>query len=556
MRNTPRRILLVAVFIPLLVFVLLLITLLPIISTGSAIASTGKYGMRVKDERTITVSSIPTPTQTLYLPLLAGGGLPVMESMQFFITDTSGEEQLAFLPGDPLVYHSQGTNNLFDPIQVIMQITQTGPSTPTLIYSESLSFDSGLWDHDVPSNTLVYSGIYTTTAKFVYTPYQTTTTTLLTRHVVNPPSKVITSTQQGFDKCYIPTVEEMSTWWNESPYSVFNLYMGGISFFCDDQPLDALWVHEVARQGWTFIPTWVGPQAPCSGFNHRMSANPVIAYGQGRDEALDAFTAAKDLGLLGDTVIYYDLEGYSGDAACRATVQEFLKGWNERLHELNQRAGIYGSPCRSYVTDWAVIEPPPDDVWIAHWYTYPNYYYDPDATVWGEICGLTDEMWPDHQRIKQYTGGHSENWGGTSLVIDSNVLDGEITSIPLAGTTPSPTNKGKPVVISQYGVSLDGMGLINPSQGWVLVEGRLLLTSDYGLTWSDVTPSSYTVLAADFLSPYAGWIVGRSTVHGEIALANTLDSGQTWQMQPLPELSSYNQPLATEAYIQSLDQNT
>jgi photosystem II stability/assembly factor-like uncharacterized protein len=559
MRTSPRRIVLVAVLVPLLAFVLVSITLISSVSISKAIAAAGDGGAPLELGQTIAVRATPTTTTSIYLPLLTGGGLPVLESLQFFTTNEIGEEQLAFLPGEPLIFHSEGKNNLIDPIQVDMQITQTGPVNANLIYSDSLTFYPGAWDHDVLSTTLAYTGTFTTTTQLRYLHYQPLTTTMTTRHVVNLPSRIVISEKQGFDKCYIPTVEQMDTWWQESPYSVFNLYMGGISFFCDDQPLDALWVHEVAKQGWTFIPTWVGPQAPCSSFKHRMSANPELAYEQGLGEAIAASTAAKQLGLLGDKIIYYDLEGYSvpdDDTECRSTVQEFLRGWNEQLQEMNHKAGVYGSPCRSYIADWAEIEPPPDDVWIAHWYTYPDYDYDPEATVWGELCGLTDEMWSNHQRIKQYTGGHSEKWGNVSLTIDSNILDGEITIVPLISTTVTPTTNAETVISSQYGAPISEMGLLHPGEGWVQVEGRLLLTSNNGLTWRDATPINFYILTANFRTSFDGWAIGRVTPGGKLVTAHSRDGGQSWQIQPLPSALSTNHPPATAAFMQFVGENT
>jgi hypothetical protein len=37
-----------------------------------------------------------------------------------------------------------------------------------------------------------------------------------------------------------------------------------------------------------------------------------------------------------------------------------------------------------------------------------------------------DSVFVNHQRIRQYEGGHFENWGGVSLEIDCNVLDGVV----------------------------------------------------------------------------------------------------------------------------------
>ncbi|MGB9521164.1 MAG: hypothetical protein ACPL6F_00265, partial [Anaerolineales bacterium] len=49
--------------------------------------------------------------------------------------------------------------------------------------------------------------------------------------------------------------------------------------------------------------------------------------------------------------------------------------------------------------------------------------YNPEATVWN-VYRLSNDVWNQHQRIRQYAGGHYETWGSVKLNIDSNVLDG------------------------------------------------------------------------------------------------------------------------------------
>lgn len=545
----PRRILLVTVFIPLLALIALATTLSTSLNTGKAIAAAGDKAESTRWGQTARLHfDLASPvTNTAFLPIITDGNWPIVKDFDFFITNHKGVEQEIFVPGAPLIYHSTGFNNTDDPIQVDLQITQSSPGGPRLIFSGTFVPAPGDWSYEVPSYTLAYSGVYTTTAQFIYGQNKPITT-LSTHH------SVILPTIQGFDKCYIPSIEEMGTWWNESPYSVFNLYIGGISFACDEQPLDANWVQEVAKQGWTFIPTWVGPQAPCTSYKHRMSSDPEIAYGQGRNEAQSAFTAAQELGITGNQVIYYDLEGYTDIASCRATVKEFLRGWNEKLHELNQKSGAYGSPCRSYIADWADITPLPDDVWIAHWYTFPDYYYDAYATVWDVPCDVTNELWANHQRIKQYTGGHSETWGGISLIIDSNVVDGDIATMPLPETSLTHVRSVKSVVTRQYGQPVEDMGLFNSDQGWLLVQGSVLFTDDGGLNWEEVTPDNYTVRAAEFSSPGLGWAVLEGNPRRGLYAGRTVDGGTTWEINPLPIPQAFKQSPAAEAYIQAIDE--
>ena len=192
------------------------------------------------------------------------------------------------------------------------------------------------------------------------------------------------------------------------------------------------------------------------------------------------------MGFLGNRVIYYDLEAYGASATsgCRAAVASFIRGWTERLHELGYLAGGYGSPATSHIADWASNSPPPDLIWIAVW---SFDAYDPSATVWTPKY-LSNSLWSNHQRIRQYAGGHYETWGGVKLDMDSNVLDGAVTTIPLAAGAPALVDlqAQEPQAIP----TVKGMQLLSEATGWVLQGERLLITKDGGSTWQDITPSA------------------------------------------------------------------
>jgi photosystem II stability/assembly factor-like uncharacterized protein len=251
-------------------------------------------------------------------------------------------------------------------------------------------------------------------------------------------SRTQTFEGQGFDKCEIASLSELQTWVASSPYRAVNLYIGGSARACSNQALTASFVSQLSQQGWKFIPTWVGPQAAC--YPHpapRMSYDPAVAYDEGVAEANAAIAVAADLGLtLADelgTIIYYDLENYdTGNAACHAAAQAFMSGWSARLRARGNLAGVYsnGPP----LSGFASISNAPDAVWPAHW----NYsYYNANATVW-DVYGLSNGLWTNHQRIRQYAGGHSETWGGVALTIDCNVIDGIVANV--SGDSSAPTS--------------------------------------------------------------------------------------------------------------------
>ncbi len=67
-------------------------------------------------------------------------------------------------------------------------------------------------------------------------------------------------------------------------------------------------------------------------------------------------------------------------------------------------------------------------VWLA-WWNYTTY--NPNASVYGSSC-VSDSLWSNHQRIHQYTGSHDESWGGITINVDSNAVDG-ILAVPYQG---------------------------------------------------------------------------------------------------------------------------
>ena len=270
---------------------------------------------------------------------------------------------------------------------------------------------------------------------------------------------------QGFDKCEMANLTQMQTWWNSSPYNAVNLYFGGVSRACANSLLTSSFLASLRAQGWRFIPTWVGLQASCTGYAHRMSSNAATAYQQGKDEADSAIAVALALGLTNvdgsGTVIYYDLEAYNtADANCRAAANAFVSGWSEVMQAAGNLAGVYGASCGSAPTDWASLAHVPDALWIANWYGNPGTVsYTRTASVWNAAC-LSNTLWPNHQRLRQYAGTHTETWGGVSFSIDSNVLDGPLTVTNGTGDASAPSAPSNPV-------PADGAAVDRASDTWL-----------------------------------------------------------------------------------------
>lgn len=221
----------------------------------------------------------------------------------------------------------------------------------------------------------------------------------------------------GFDTCAAPSPDQMGAW-GASPYSAVGIYVGGVNRSCSQPNLTAAWVRSELADGWALVPTYVGPQAPgntcgCS------SIVPSRAGREGTAAAADAVAELRALGIGPGSPVYYDMEAYrTGGTASRAVVA-FLGAWTARLHAAGYRSGVYGS-AESAVADLAARRgsgyPEPDDVWIAHWNGRATTS-DPD---------LPAAEWAHHQRLHQYAGLQSESWGGVTLTVDDDWLDGEV----------------------------------------------------------------------------------------------------------------------------------
>jgi Domain of unknown function (DUF1906) len=276
-----------------------------------------------------------------------------------------------------------------------------------------------------------------------------------------------TYTGLGFDTCLTPSTSAIAAW-GASPYRAVNMYIGGASRGCPNQPnLTPSWVTTVVGSGWTLIPTYVGLQAPCaSKFPNRIQAASAAA--QGTSSADDAIAILNGLGLGAGSIVYFDMEAYdASNAACVATVQAFLDAWTVRLHARDYLSGVYTSsdPMKPTLVDRLgdATFNEPDDIWFARWNGDPSVIGDPK---------IPDTAWATHQRIHQYMGGHTETYppgpGGVTINIDNNSLDADTSpGAPLAeGTFLSESGSaavyriagGAPLYVSSW----DGFGGAQP----------------------------------------------------------------------------------------------
>lgn len=339
----------------------------------------------------------------------------------------------------------------------------------------------------------------------------------------------------ALDQCLLPTTTQMQTWWNNSPYRITNVYIGGGMLYHGCSVPDRNWIETVRAQGWGVIPTWVGPQAPCSGYHLRMSSDPATAFLQGQVEADAAIATASAIGLtISDTmgsIIYYDVEGYNpAKLKCREAVNSFIAGWTERLNYRGNRSGSYGGACTSYLSDWAKAVYPPQNVWVADWI---YKHYKENVPLFGITC-LPDTLWPNHQRILQYASAHNETYGGVTFDIDSNIADAEVVIPSQANTsllakTYISSNTDE---ISDFGISQN-----TPELSWIVENGSLYLTQPNHLTWQPLSTldENMTIHNAFFLDESTGWVIA-STGDANNQLFSTSDGGRTWRNLFMPPL--------------------
>jgi len=243
-------------------------------------------------------------------------------------------------------------------------------------------------------------------------------------------------TGYGFETCTAPSLAVLNAW-AASPYDAVGIYLGGVNRACKDGNLSASWVATTRSLGWNLMPLYVGLQAPCvsqSGLA-KISQDVTTAATQGAAAADDAVAKSNGFGLPAGSPLYLDVEGYAtNNLACTKAVQAFVVGWVNELRPLGYLAGVYGSAA-STIRDVAGLGSSiPDAVWIANWNGVQAVFGDPH---------VSDSLWAAHQRIHQYKGGHNETWGGVTLDIDNDYLDGPVVG-PSGAPPPPPTTTAPP----------------------------------------------------------------------------------------------------------------
>jgi len=227
------------------------------------------------------------------------------------------------------------------------------------------------------------------------------------KHRLRPP-------EFGFDTCAAPSQAAMRAW--RRRFSVVAVYIGGVNAACYGGNLSASWISRVTRMGWSMLPAYVGPQAPCYSYGTRIRL--AQAAQEGTAAAQDAAWDAWRLGLPAQSPIYYDMEAYAfRSRSCTAAVIAFLGAWTREINAKGYTSGVYSSmDACIFDLQWTAMARrrgyrPPQAVWYALW---DNRYELNDSRL----------RWPVGQRSKQYRGPHNLTVGGFTLNIDTDFVQG------------------------------------------------------------------------------------------------------------------------------------
>jgi hypothetical protein len=236
----------------------------------------------------------------------------------------------------------------------------------------------------------------------------------------------------GFDACSTPSARSMSAW-KESPYRAVGVYIGGANRACSQPNLTPEWVAAQTAAGWHLIPTYVGLQAPTSACSSCAKLSASQATAQGVAAAIDAVEEANAVAMGPGSPIYFDMESYSRTSSATGATLAFLEAWTEKLHALGYVSGVYSSSASGIADLGEQVGSGyelPDHLWIANW----------NGSTSTSDPVVPSNAWTQHQRIHQYRGGHNETYGGITINIDNDSVDGatvgEATLPPTAEENP------------------------------------------------------------------------------------------------------------------------
>jgi hypothetical protein len=301
----------------------------------------------------------------------------------------------------------------------------------------------------------------------------------------------VTYTGKAFDACTAPSEADMNAWL-ASPYRALGVYIGGVNRACDQPNLTATWVQDEIAAGWNLIPLYVGLQASCAGGDLGARIDHAQAAAEGTAAGSDAADQASALGMRSGSPVYYDMEAWdTTNSACNDDVVTFIQAWTNALNARGFRSGIYGSSnagIRQVIAPLYGTSGSPGYVDFAEW--------DGSADTLSDF--IPTSAWSNHQRIKQYAGNVTEQWGGVTINIDQDYSDGLVVGNQTPAITKvSPTSAavGTPVTITGQGFVADNTTVWfgGTASGHVTVASGTQLTAyapAHSITTVDITVST------------------------------------------------------------------
>ena len=230
----------------------------------------------------------------------------------------------------------------------------------------------------------------------------------------------------GFDACNAPSTAAMGAWMKAAISRREHLYRWRDAGLQQQQShcqlgflyaFDGLAVDSDVRRPQT---------STCTSFSGPARlTDPTKAATQGRQVADDAAGLSPGAGPPGRLAAGCIRHG-EADSRRRAAAAAPL--FFERLDAGVARQRLDVRRLRSggrFVTDlsaqWGTSYQEPDDLWFANWNDLDSIYGDPY---------VSDSQWSGHRRIHQWHGGATETYGGYSINIDADGVDGQVVGPP------------------------------------------------------------------------------------------------------------------------------
>ena len=183
-------------------------------------------------------------------------------------------------------------------------------------------------------------------------------------------------------------------------------------------------MNTVTGHGWQLLPIWVGAQAPCTplGNTTKISARSERRDQPGVLEGLAAADRAAALGLGWLAPVYFDMEAYPSGGACTEALRASRSAGRTHCTSADTSPATTAACARASSTRRAVdpAAPQPDRRGVDRGVERRTEH----LRVQQPGCALWDGWWSNHRRVHQFQGGHDEVWGGATITMDSNAVDG------------------------------------------------------------------------------------------------------------------------------------